>query len=107
MQQQPTEALSLYQQALAIRKQVYGSQHPNTEETRRALTQLSQEMNQAKEAVSKEALVLELERASLCACGCGRQIDTSQSRGQPKRFFSQACKQRFYRNFLRQKRNAD
>jgi tetratricopeptide (TPR) repeat protein/DNA-binding XRE family transcriptional regulator len=103
LQMQNTEALSLYQQALTIREQAYGSQHPKTEETRRDLTQLSQEMSQAKETVIKEALVLE--KPLLCACGCGRQIDTSQSRGHLKRFFSQACKQRFYRNIQRQKRN--
>src|SRR6266496_2554231 len=43
----------------------------------------------------------------LCACGCGKEIDISKSRGEPKRFFSSACKQRFYRQNKRNgKRNA-
>jgi site-specific DNA-methyltransferase (cytosine-N4-specific) len=33
-----------------------------------------------------------------CACGCENNIDASRSRGQTKRFYSGACKQRFYRN---------
>lgn len=47
-----------------------------------------------------------VERTVLCECGCGHEIDRSKSRGLPRRFFSRACKQRFYRNALHRKRNA-
>lgn len=44
-----------------------------------------------------------------CACGCDNDIDASKSRGQAKRFYSDACRQRFYRNkkfFYRNKNSA-
>ncbi|HZR42752.1 MAG TPA: tetratricopeptide repeat protein, partial [Ktedonobacteraceae bacterium] len=107
LQQHPAEALTGYQQALTIRQHVLGQEHPKTQETRSALIHLSQQTRQTQEASSVEALTLEPECISLCACGCGRPIDTSKSRGEPRRFFSSACKQRFYRHASRQKRNAD
>jgi tetratricopeptide (TPR) repeat protein len=102
-----TEALSRYQQALAIRERALGCEHPETEETRNALERLLQEMRQAEEAVARETAMPEPERDSPCVCGCGRLIDRSRSRGELRRFFSQACRQRFYRHTLERKRHAD
>lgn len=33
----------------------------------------------------------------LCACGCGKEIDISKSRGKERMYYSKACKQRIYR----------
>jgi len=42
----------------------------------------------------------------ICTCGCGYEVDTSKSRGEPRLFYSNACKQRFYRQSKRNsKRN--
>ena len=76
-----------HQQILANREQTFGQDHPKAKKTRRALSQFF------------------VERTVWCACGCGHEIDRSKSRGKPRRFFSRACKQRFYRNALHRKRN--
>jgi DNA-binding XRE family transcriptional regulator len=81
-----------------------------TQETRTALERIIEQMRlaqQAEDAVAPETATPELERDVPCAFGCGRVIESSQGRGKPRRFFSRARKQRFYRNTLRQKRNAD
>jgi len=95
MQQRMTEALLLYQQALILYEQALGALHPKTCATRNAYTHLLQGRGQQEEVVMTKT------QESECACGCGRKIDTSKSRGEPRRFFSGACKQRFYRNTLR------
>jgi tetratricopeptide (TPR) repeat protein/DNA-binding transcriptional regulator YiaG len=102
-QHQPTEARSRYQQALAIRERALGGEHPETEETRHALEGLVEEMRQTEEAVAREMAIPEV----LCACGCGHVIERSRSRGEPRRFFSQACRQRFYRHTLEKKRHTN
>jgi tetratricopeptide (TPR) repeat protein len=107
---QNTEALSRYQQALAIRERALGNEHPQTQETRTALEQLIEQMRlaqQAEDAMVTETTTPEPKQDVQCACGCGRMIESSKGRGKPRRFFSGACKQRFYRNTLQQKRNAD
>jgi tetratricopeptide (TPR) repeat protein len=103
IQHQYNEARSFYQQALEIRKQALGAQHPRTMATRMAYRHLLQEMGALAEATVMEESATEI--FLVCACGCGRAIDTSKSRGKPRRFFSGACKQRFYRNALHDKRN--
>jgi hypothetical protein len=95
MQQRMTEALLFYQQALILYEQALGTLHPKTCATRNAYTHLLQGRGQQEEVVMTKT------QESECACGCGRKIDTSKSRGEPRRFFSGACKQRFYRNTLR------
>ncbi len=104
-QHQTIEALTYYQQALAIREQALGCSHPETEETRNIVEQLLQERKQAEET-AVEMAISEPEQCSPCACGCGRLIDRSKSRGEARRFFSPACRQRFYRNTLARKRHA-
>ncbi len=43
-----------------------------------------------------------------CLCGCNQEIDDSESRGKPKRYYSNACKQRQYnRNKRGINRNID
>jgi tetratricopeptide (TPR) repeat protein len=106
-QHQMTEALSHYQRALAIRERVHGGSHPKTEKTRSALEQLLLKIKQEQEAVTMEIATPAPERFSLCACGCGQLIDTARSRGKPRRFFSQACRQRIYRHTLEQKRHTN
>src|SRR5581483_7931619 len=106
MQQRTTEALSLYQQALEIREQSLGLHHRQTLKTRKLLLELFEQVGYAQEAIVQNGQVPELKNALLCACGCGHEIDMSKSRGEPRRFFSNACKQRFYRHASRQKRNA-
>lgn len=105
LRQETAEALVLYQRVQIIREQVYGEQHPKTQETRNALDRLLQKMRQRQDPATREEFVRAAGQSLLCACGCGRQIDRSKSRGEPRRFFSEACKQRFYRNTQRQKRN--
>ena len=106
-QHQMTEALSYYQRALAIRERVLGGSHPETEKTRTALEQFLQEMSPAEEAVASETAIPTPEHGLLCTCGCGRLVDQSKSRGEPKRFFSQACRQRFYRHTRKRKRHTN
>lgn len=102
-QHQIAEALSLYRYALTLHEQFLGARHPKTMKTREALLDLLARMEQVKESTT---LYDQMPKsASPCACGCGREIDTSKSRGEPRRFFSTACKQRFYRNASRRKRN--
>ena len=104
IQQQTMKALLRYRQALMIREQTLGRYHSKTVKTRNALFCLLKENGLMEKEVITEVQILE--GLTLCACGCGREIDTSKSRGEPKRFFSIACKQRFYRNATQQKRNA-
>jgi hypothetical protein len=106
-QGQYKQAKALYQRALMIRQELLGSGHPNTEETRHSLEQLLQEMKQAEETPTIETVTPDPEQFSSCACGCGRLIDRSKSRGEPRRFFSQACRQRFYRHAQGQKRHTN
>ncbi len=40
-----------------------------------------------------------------CTCGCGKEIDITQSRGEIKRFHAPSCKQRYWRREQRDKRN--
>ncbi len=103
---QTAEALTLYQRALTIREQALGCEHPETEKTRTILERLLQEIRQAEAVAAIEVVTPEPERFSQCACGCGRVIDRSRSRGEARRFFSQACRQRFYRHTLARKRHA-
>ena len=51
-QEQYTEALPLYQRALAIREQVLGSQHPDTAETMHDLARLYEAQGSREEARS-------------------------------------------------------
>ncbi|HET8845158.1 MAG TPA: FxSxx-COOH system tetratricopeptide repeat protein, partial [Ktedonobacteraceae bacterium] len=106
LQRRHTAALSCYQCALTIRQQVYGPDHPRTRQTRDALTRLAQEMMPGKETDADQALNETPENILVCACGCGRPIDRSKSHGEPRRFFSAACRQRVYRHGLRHKRHA-
>jgi tetratricopeptide (TPR) repeat protein len=104
MQHRIPEALSLYQQALAVRERSLGLCHSQTLETRKVLLELFEQMRGIQDVTNHDQ-VSEPVSVLQCACGCGRQIDTSKSRGERRRFFSNACKQRFYRNTLRYKRN--
>jgi tetratricopeptide (TPR) repeat protein/transcriptional regulator with XRE-family HTH domain len=104
MQQQFPEALSLYQHALAIQVQRLGSHHPRALKTREALLKIEAQMGEVPQ-VASNGQVREPESVLWCACGCGRQIATSASRGKPRRFFSNACKQRAYRHDSRHKRH--
>ncbi len=90
------KAVALSQRSLTIREQTLGPEHPKTYTTRNTYRHLLQEVGRRKEALTVKPQVLE--RDSLCACGCACKVDTSKSRGEPRRFFSAACKQRFYRN---------
>ncbi|HEY7419981.1 MAG TPA: tetratricopeptide repeat protein, partial [Ktedonobacteraceae bacterium] len=103
-QHQIPQALSLYQHALTLHEQLLGAHHPKTRKTREAFFDLLAQIEQVKESVTLYHQGPEC--ALLCACGCGRAIDTSKSRGEPRRFFSTACRQRFYRNASRRKRDA-
>ncbi|HET8841455.1 MAG TPA: tetratricopeptide repeat protein, partial [Ktedonobacteraceae bacterium] len=100
-----TQARSLYQQALDIYQPVFGSDHLRTKQAEEVIAQLTQEMAQPKKPGSDGHLAPEPEGSLLCACGCGRPIDRSKSHGEPRRFFSAACRQRVYRYALRNKRH--
>lgn len=100
------QARSAYQQAFSVQEQRLGSSHPKTLQTKNALQTIEERMQDAGQAVFRDEGPAEPKNALLCACCCGREVDTSKSRGEPRRFFSNACKQRFYRNASRQKRNA-
>ncbi|HET8842670.1 MAG TPA: FxSxx-COOH system tetratricopeptide repeat protein [Ktedonobacteraceae bacterium] len=104
MQYRIPEALSLFQQALVTRERSLGAHHPHTLKTRNDLLELFEQMKSL-QVVANHDQVSEPGSVLLCACGCGRQIDISKSRGERRRFFSNACKQRFYRNALHDKRN--
>lgn len=99
------QARSLYQRSLAIREQSLGPDHPKTLQTRSALHKLEEQMQDEEQEVFGNDQVSERKRLLLCACGCGNLVDTSKSRGEQKKFFSNACKQRSYRNTSLSKRN--
>ncbi len=99
------QAESSYQRAVRIREQCLGPHHPKTQLARSALHKLEERMREAQQAVFRNERVAERKSVSLCECGCGCEVDMSKSRGEPRRFFSNACKQRFYRNSLHHKRN--
>src|SRR6266568_1681662 len=40
-----------------------------------------------------------------CLCGCGQAIDTSKSRGEPRLYFSDTCRKRYYRHMQKIKRH--
>lgn len=42
---------------------------------------------------------------NLCLCGCAQEIDTTSSRGEIRQFYSNACKQRYYRQNQKEKSN--
>ncbi|HEU5375091.1 MAG TPA: FxSxx-COOH system tetratricopeptide repeat protein [Ktedonobacteraceae bacterium] len=104
-QEKYEQARSAYQQALRIQEQCLGPSHPKILWTKSALLTLEERVQEAEQTVFKNGRMAEPENVLLCACGCGREIDLSRSRGEPRRFASNACKQRFYRNTSRQKRN--
>lgn len=100
--QRITEALPLYREALVLREQGLGLHHPQTVKTRAALFELV-EYIATSESADWKPLDHQPESMLLCACGCNHPLDTSRSRGKPRRFFSAACKQRFYRHASRQR----
>ncbi len=100
------QARSVYQQALRVQELRLGSSHPKTLQTKNMLYTIEERIQETKHAAFRNAALVEQKDGSLCACGCSRKVETGKSRGQLRRFFSNACKQRFYRNALRQKRNA-
>jgi len=55
MRIQPEEALALYLQALTIREQQLGLQHPHTVDTRRRAAQLLRESGRTEEAAALDA----------------------------------------------------
>lgn len=104
-QEKYEQARSAYQQALHIQEQRLGPSHPKILWTKSALLTIEERVQEAEQAVLRNGRMAEPENVLLCACGCGREIDMSRSRGEPRRFASNACKQRFYRNTSCQKRN--
>ena len=100
------QARAVYQQALRVQEQRLGLSHPKTLRTKNTLQTIEEQVQGAEQAVFRSTGIAEPENVLLCACGCGRQFDASKSRGEPRRYFSNACKQRFYRNASRQKRYA-
>jgi Tetratricopeptide repeat len=59
LQQQSIEAFLLYQQALPIREQVLGVQHPKTIETRHRLYAVMQALSKTEEAATLEEIPLD------------------------------------------------
>lgn len=104
-QEKYEQARSVYQRVLLIQELRLGPSHPKTLETKSALRTIEEQVQEIEQAVFRKSRMAESENILLCACGCGRAIDLSKSRGSPRRFASNACKQRFYRNAARQKRN--